>query len=70
VLINYGTGFIIAWKVDEKFLGVESHLLMLVNWEKGSFPSHFLRNPTSSVISKQKGFLASLKLQVAKTIFF
>jgi len=33
VLIKYGTGFIIALEleVDEKFLDVESHLLILVN---------------------------------------
>ena len=36
--------------VDEKFLDVESHSLMLVNWQNTS-PSHFLLNPTFGVIS-------------------
>jgi len=43
--------FIVALKFGEKFLDVESHALMLVNWQKGKSPSHFLRNPTSGVIS-------------------
>jgi len=34
---------------DEKFLEVESHSLMLVNWYNTS-PSHFLRNLTFGVI--------------------
>jgi len=52
VIIKYDTGFIIALVVDEKFLDLESHLLMLVNWQNTS-PSHFLRlrNPTFGVIS-------------------
>jgi len=36
--------------VNEKFLDVELHSLMLVNWQNTS-PSHFLRNPTFVVIS-------------------
>jgi len=48
--MKYGTGFIIALEVDEKFLDVESHSLMLVNWQNTS-PSHFIRNPTFGVIS-------------------
>jgi len=45
-LIKYGSGFIITLEVDEKFLDVESHSLMLVNWQKGTSPSYLLRNPT------------------------
>jgi len=66
VLIKYGTGFIIALVVDEKFLDVESHSLMLANWQNTS-PSHFLLIPTFGIIST-KDFLANLNLQVAKTI--
>jgi len=40
-----------VYEVDEKFLNVESHSLMLVKWKKGTSPSHFLRNPTFGVIS-------------------
>jgi len=36
---------------DEKFLDVESHSLMLVNWQKGTSPSHFPCNSTVGVIS-------------------
>jgi len=36
--------------VDEKFLDVEAHSLMSVNWQNTS-PSHFQRNPTVGVIS-------------------
>jgi len=36
--------------LDKKFLDVESHSLVLVNWQNTS-PSHFLRNPTIGVIS-------------------
>jgi len=50
VIIKYGTGFTIAVVVDEKFVDVESHSLMLVNWLNTS-PSHFLCNPTFGVIS-------------------
>jgi len=50
VIIKYGTGFIIALVVDAKFLDVELHSLMLVNWQNTS-PSHFLRNPTFGGIS-------------------
>ena len=50
-LINYAKDFIIVYEVDEKFLNVESHSLMLVKWKKGTSPSHFLRNPTFGVIS-------------------
>jgi len=50
VLTKYGTGFIIALEIDEKFLDVESHSLMLVYWQKGISPSQFLRNPTYGVI--------------------
>jgi len=49
VIRKYGTGFIIALDVDEKFLDVESHSLMLVNRQKGTSLSHFLRNPTFGV---------------------
>jgi len=50
--VQYDTGFIIALVVDEKFLDVESHWLMLINWQNTS-PSHVLRlrNPTFIVIS-------------------
>jgi len=47
---KYGTDFIIPLVVDEKFLDMESHSLMSVNWQNTS-PSHFLRNPTFGVIS-------------------
>jgi len=50
VLIKYGTGLTIALEVDEKSLNVESHSLMSVNRQKGTSPSHFLRNPTLGVI--------------------
>jgi len=53
VIINYSTGFIIALVVDEKFLDMESHSLMLVNWQHIS-PSHFLPNPTFGVISTRE----------------
>ena len=49
VIIKYGTGFI-TLVVDEKILDVESHSLMLVNWQS-TLPSHFLCNPTFGVIS-------------------
>jgi len=55
-------------EIDEKVLEVESHSLMLLNWQNNS-PGHFLRNPTSDVISTTD-FLAYLKLQVAETIFW
>jgi len=48
VLIKYDTGFIIALEVNEKFLGVESHSLVLVYRKKNTSPSHFLRNPAFS----------------------
>jgi len=44
------TSFITDLEVDEKFLVVESHSLMLVNWQNTS-PGQFLRNPTFGVIS-------------------
>ena len=50
MIIKYGTCFIIALVVDEKFLDVQSHSLMLVNCQNTS-PSHFLRNPNFGVIS-------------------
>jgi len=58
MLTKYGTVFTIAFDVDEKFLTVESHQLMLVNWWKGISPSHFLRNPTFGVISTTKILLS------------
>jgi len=48
--IKYRTCFITAVVVDEKFLDMKSHSLMLVNRQNNS-PSHFLRNPTFGVIS-------------------
>jgi len=39
--------------VDEKFLDMESHSLILVNWQNTS-ASHFLRNPTFGVISTKE----------------
>jgi len=51
MIIKYGTYFIIALVFDETFLDVESHSLMLVNWQNTS-PSHFLRNPTFGVVSR------------------
>jgi len=50
VLTKHGTGFIIALVVDEKFLHVESHSLMLANWQNTS-PGHFLVIPTFDIIS-------------------
>ena len=50
MIIKYGTGCTIAVVVDEQFVDVESHSLMLVNWLNTS-PSHFLCNPTFGVIS-------------------
>jgi len=50
LLIKYGTGFIIALEVDEKFLHVKLHSLLLVNRQKGNSPSHFLPNPNFGVI--------------------
>jgi len=58
MLIEHGTGFIIALEVDEKLLDVESHSLMLVNWQKGTSPGHFLRNPTFGVISTKERLLS------------
>jgi len=49
-MIKYGTDFTITLVVDEKFLDVQSHSLMVVNWLNTS-PSHFLCNPTFGVIS-------------------
>jgi len=57
VLIKYGTGFI-AFEVDEKSLDVELHSLKLVNWQKGTSPSHFLRNSTFCVISTSERLLS------------
>jgi len=57
VLIKYVTGFIIALEVDKKFLDVESHSLILVNCQKGTSPSLFLRNQTSGVISTTERLL-------------
>jgi len=39
--------------IGKKFLDVESHSLVLVNWQNTS-PSHFLRNPTFGVISTKE----------------
>jgi len=55
MIIKYSTCFIIALVVDEKFLDMESHSVMLVNWQNTS-PSHFLRNPTFGVISTTETF--------------
>jgi len=58
VLIKYGTGFIIALEVDEKFLYVKLHSLMLVNQQKGISPSHFLPHPTVGAISTTERLLS------------
>jgi len=50
-------GFIIVLKVDENFLGVESHSLMLFNWQKDTSPSHFLSDPTFGVFYRTKRLL-------------
>jgi len=47
-----------ALEVDEKFLGVETHSLMLVNWQKGISPCHFLPNPTFGTISTTERLLS------------
>ena len=61
MLIKYGTGFIIALEVDEKFLiDVESHSVMLVNWQEGTSHSHFLPNPAFVVISTTERLLSRL----------
>ena len=62
VLIKYGKDFIIALAVDEKFLDVESCLLMLVNRQNTS-PSHFLRNPTFGSISTTETFWQTSKFR-------
>jgi len=49
VIIKHVTGFIIALVVDEKFLDVGTHSLMLVNCQNTSL-SHFIRNPTFGVM--------------------
>jgi len=41
VCIKYSTGFIVALDVDETFLLVELHSLMLASWQKGISPSTF-----------------------------
>jgi len=72
MLIKYATGFIIALKVDEKFLDVESHLLMsvTVTGRKAFHPVTFYAIQISALSPHQKkDFLASLKLKVAKMIF-
>jgi len=43
---------------------------MLVSWHKGTSPSHFYEIQLSALSLQQKDFLASLKLQVAKTILW
>jgi len=68
-MIKYGTGFIIALVVDEKFLNVESHSLMLVVRQNTS-PSYFLRNPTFGIISTTERLFANLNLQVVETNFW
>jgi len=47
-----------ALVVDENFLDVKSHSLMLVNVQKGTSYSHFLLNPNFSVIFTTKCLLS------------
>jgi len=68
VLIKYGTGFIIALEVDEKFLGVESHSLVLVYRKKNTSPSHFLRNPAFAVISTTETLLSKAQISNGEKI--
>jgi len=68
VLTQYGTGLTIALEVDEKSLDVESHSLMSVNRQKGTPPSHFLRNPTSGVISTTERLLSMPQITGGKKI--
>jgi len=68
VIIKYGTGFIIAFVVDEKFLDVESHSLVLVIWQK-STSSLFLRNPTFGVIYTTERLFSKLQTTGGGTDF-
>jgi len=69
VLIKYGTGLTIALEVDEKSLDMESHLLMSVNRQKGTSPSHFLRNPTFGVISTTERLLSMPQITGGENVF-
>jgi len=42
--MKYGTAFIVALEVDEKFLNVESHSVTLVNWQTSTSPSNVFEN--------------------------
>jgi len=57
MLIKFGTGFTITLEVDEKFLDVESHSLMLVNLQNGT---SFDAIQLSALSPPRKDFLASL----------
>jgi len=59
VLIKHGTGVIIALEIDERFLDVELHSLMLINWQYALHNSHFLPNPTFGVISTTERLLSN-----------
>jgi len=59
-LIKYYTSFF-ALEVDENFLDVQSHSLMLVKWQKGTSPSYFLSNPTSGVISTTERLFSKIQ---------
>jgi len=67
--MNYGTCFI-ALEIDEKFLDVESHSLLLVTAIKALYPVTFYAIQLSALSREQKNFTASLELQVEKTIFW
>jgi len=45
-------------EVDDKSLDEESHSRMSVNRQKGTSPSHFLRNPTFGTISATERLLS------------
>jgi len=62
-------GLTIALEADEKSVDVESHSLMSVNRQKGTSPSHFLRNPTFSVISTTERFLNMSQITGGKKDF-
>jgi len=56
-------GFIIAFEVDEKFLDVKSHSLMLVNWHTVTFyPTFSLISTTERLFNKPQTTVDENKL--------
>jgi len=54
--------------VDKKFLDVESHSLVLVNWQNASL-SHFVRNPSIGVISTTERLFSKSQTTSGKNDF-